>query len=268
MAQASQWQFDGARERVTVREWTSGAPSWIAVLVHGYAEHAARYDAVADVLVTVGATVSAPDHIGHGRTGGTRGLVPDFEEVVRDVRAVCDRARGQHPGLPLVVLGHSMGGGIAARCAQEFGHELAALVLSGPVLSAWASPRALLAQDPIPESPLDPTALSRDPEVGRVYAVDPLVYRGPFLREMLVAWQRLLDSLAAGRPLGALPALWLHGDDDPLVPLADARTGIERLGLDAVQERIYPGARHEVFNETNRDEVLGDLVAFVRRTMR
>jgi acylglycerol lipase len=266
VVQASEVEFDGARERVHVRRWAAHAPERIVVLVHGYAEHAGRYDPVADALVADGATVAAPDHVGHGRTGGERGLIPDFDEVVRDVRAVCERERAEQPGLPVVLVGHSMGGGIAARCAQEWGHELAALVLSGPVLSAWSSGRALLALDPIPETPLDPEALSRDPEVGRVYAADPLVYRGPFRRDMLLAWQRLLDALAEGRPLGSLPTLWLHGADDPLVPLADTRTGIERLGLHSAEERVYPGARHEVFNEMNRDEVLADLVAFVRRT--
>lgn len=260
-------EFDGATERVAVRRWADASPTWLCVLVHGYAEHAGRYDAVADALVEAGAAVAAPDHVGHGRTGGTPGLVPDFEAVVRDVLTVAGRIRETHPGLPLLLVGHSMGGGIAARAAQAIRDELAGLALSGPVLADWGSARALLAADPIPEAPLDASALSRDPQVGRVYAADPLVYRGPFQRPTLEAWQRMLDALGEGRPLAGLPVLWLHGADDPLVPLDTARTGVARLGADSVEEHVYPGARHEVLNETNRDEVVAALLAFARRVV-
>ncbi|MCZ9344413.1 lysophospholipase, partial [Streptomyces sp. TRM76130] len=109
----------------------------------------------------------------HGRSDGERVLIEDFEDVVTDVRAVAELARAAHPGLPAVMIGHSMGGLIAARYAQRHPEELAALVLSGPVIGDWELPRRLLALDEIPGTPVSPAALSRDPTVGAAYAADP-----------------------------------------------------------------------------------------------
>ena len=96
-------------------------------------------------------------------------------------------ARADHPGLPVVLVGHSMGGLIAARFAQRYLDELAALVLSGPVVGGNPAFEMLLEMDPIPEIPIDPAILSRDPAVGAAYAADPLVYHGPFHKATLRA---------------------------------------------------------------------------------
>ncbi len=174
-----QWEFDGKCERIAVREWPNQQPRYVAVLSHGAAEHIGRYDHVAEALVRHGAAVFGPDHLGHGRSAGARMLIRDFEDVVADLHSVAGRAVAQHPGIPLVLIGHSMGGMIAARFAQRYGGELSALVLSGPVIGPWPLPGMLLAMDPFPEIPIDPAVLSRDLEVGRAYAADPLVWHGP-----------------------------------------------------------------------------------------
>ena len=155
-------------------------PRFITLLAHGYGEHAGRYEHVAAMLVGLGAVVYAPDHLGHGRSSGERALVDDIETLVTDLHAVADRARADHPGLPVVLVGHSMGGLIAARFAQRYLDELAALVLSGPVVGGNPAFEMLLEMDPIPDIPIDPAILSRDPAVGAAYAADPLVYHGPF----------------------------------------------------------------------------------------
>jgi alpha-beta hydrolase superfamily lysophospholipase len=160
-----------------------------------------------------------------------------------------------------------MGGMIAARYAQRYPEELAALVLSGPVLGTW---RVLdwLEHERIPEQPIDPSTLSRDPAVGAAYLADPLIWHGPFKRPTLEAIERCLDTINFDRPLGdQMRCLWLHGEDDELVPLADTRTGMDRIRGLGFEEIIYPGARHEIFNETNSDEVLTDLVSFVQRVL-
>ncbi|MFI2203557.1 alpha/beta fold hydrolase [Streptomyces sp. NPDC020192] len=133
--------LDGTHGRIAVREWPHPAPRYLALVVHGYGEHAGRYDGLADVLTGHGAAGYAPDHAGHGRSAGERVVIEDFEDVVTDVHAVAVLARAAHPGLPLVLVGHSMGGLIAARYAQRYGSELTALILSGPVIGAWASCR-------------------------------------------------------------------------------------------------------------------------------
>jgi alpha-beta hydrolase superfamily lysophospholipase len=110
--------------------------------------------------------------------------------------------------------------------------------------------------------------LSRDPEVGRAYDADPLVWHGPFKRPTLEALRAGLAAIEEGPSLGSLPLLWAHGEEDQLVPVAGSRGGIERLRGERFVEKIYPGARHEIFNETNRDEVLADVTAFVDDSLR
>jgi alpha-beta hydrolase superfamily lysophospholipase len=160
-----------------------------------------------------------------------------------------------------------MGGLVSARYAQRYGDGLAALVLSGPVVGDFATAAALLDLPEIPDVPLDSTTLSRDPAVGEAYEADPLVWHGPFKRPMLEAWQRALAAIDAGPDLGELPLLWVHGADDRLVPVEGCRSGIAHLGRGRHEERIYPGAQHEVFNETNADEVLADVTAFLGRVL-
>ncbi|GHA07777.1 alpha/beta hydrolase [Streptomyces echinoruber] len=262
MADAREHVLAGTRGPLHVREWPHERPRYLALLVHGYGEHIGRYEEVAGVLREHGAAVLGPDHAGHGRSAGERVLVEDFEDLVTDVHAVAGLARAAHPGVPLVMVGHSMGGLVAARHAQRHRGALAALVLSGPVIGAWELPRRLLALDEIPDTPISPAALSRDPAVGAAYAADPLVWHGPMKRPTVEAFARTLRTVREGGDVGPLPVLWLHGDDDRLVPLAGSRVGVERLG-GRLTERIYSGARHEVFHETNRDEVFADLLRFL-----
>jgi alpha-beta hydrolase superfamily lysophospholipase len=267
VAAARAWTFTGTRGEITTREWPNDAPRYLALVAHGYGEHIGRYEYVADTLVRHGAAVYGPDHVGHGKSAGERVLVMDFEQVVTDLHTVEERARADHPDVPVVLIGHSMGGMIAARYAQRYGSGLAALTLSGPVLGRWDALDLLLSLDEIPEIPIDPATLSRDPQVGKDYAADPLVWHGAFKRTTVEALSRCVDVINNGGRLGALPTLWVHGADDELVPLAGSRTGIEAIRGDDLTERIYPEARHEVFNETNRDEVLAAVTGFIDRAL-
>ncbi|MCV2489312.1 lysophospholipase [Geodermatophilus sp. YIM 151500] len=265
MARSREWQYDGVHGRLVARTWSgTGEPTHVVVIAHGYGEHVGRYEHVADAFVADGAVVHAVDHVGHGKSEGERVLVADFEDVVTDLHALVRTARGEHPGLPVALLGHSMGGLIAARYAQRHGAELTALVLSSPLVGTWTAAGQLLALEEIPDVPLDVTTLSRDPAVGEVYAADPLVWHGPFKRPTLEAVQRGLQAVASGPALGDLPLLWIHGEDDQLVPIEGTRVGIAHLrGPDHV-ERTYPQARHELFNELNAEEVIAEVTAFVR----
>jgi alpha-beta hydrolase superfamily lysophospholipase len=269
MTESREWTLEGHGGRLVARTWSGRtAPTHLVLLAHGYGEHAGRYEHVADALVTNGAVVVAVDHVGHGRSEGEPVLIQDFEQVVDDLHEVDLRARAEHPGLPVVLLGHSMGGLIAARYAQRYADTLTAVVLSGPLVGEWTAAGQLLALPQLPDVPLDITTLSRDPAVGERYAADPLVWHGPFKRPTLEAIQRGLAAVREGPSLGSLPLLWAHGEEDQLVPVAGTRTGIEHLGGEHVVERVYPAARHEIFNEINADEVLADVTAFIDRTLR
>jgi alpha-beta hydrolase superfamily lysophospholipase len=246
--------------------WENPDARYSALIAHGLGEHSLRYDHLARALTAAGAAVYAPDHYGHGHSAGERALVEDVEAYVDDLQLVAQHARAAHPGLPLVLIGHSLGGLIATRFAQRHGSELAALVLSAPVIGGNPGFELLLSMDPIPDVPIDPGALSRDPAVGEAYAADELVYHGPLHRETLETVLASVQRVAEGPKL-ELPTLWLHGEQDPLAPYAVTREAIERIRTAQLAEKVYPGAMHEIFNETNQDEVIADAIAFIDRQL-
>ncbi|MDN5932372.1 MAG: lysophospholipase [Pseudonocardia sp.] len=261
-------KITGIHGTVAVHRWTAAAPNFVVLLAHGYGEHAARYEHLAQRLVEAGAVVYAPDHAGHGLSDGGRAHVELLEYMVADLGTVAGQSTAEHPGLPVALIGHSMGGIIATRYVQRAVGSLDALVLSGPVVGGNPAMFALLEMDPMPDVPLDPAGLSRDPAVGAAYAADPLIYHGAFRRESLQGLQEAVAAIAAGPSLGALPTLWIHGENDPLAPLDATSAAFAHLGGTALERKVYPGAMHEIFNETNRDEVVDDVVAFLRAQLR
>jgi alpha-beta hydrolase superfamily lysophospholipase len=250
-----------------VRRWDRADPERIVVLVHGYGEHIGRYEHVAEALVADGAVVWGQDHRGHGKSEGERVVVEDFEVLVDDLDGLVEAATAANPGLPVVMVGHSMGGMIATRYAQRHGDRLVGLDISGALLGEPALLGQLLALPEIPDIPIDPAVLSRDESVGQAYADDPLVWHGPFKKPTVEAFIVFLKAILDEPNAIAVPVLWQHGEDDQLVNISETRPGIEALrarGAD-IAEIIYPGARHEIFNETNRDEVIADTREFVKR---
>ena len=262
MDEATISEISGSRGAVKVRRWGAGG-RFVVVLAHGYGEHAGRYEHVADRLRAKGAVIYAPDHLGHGLSAGEPALIESFGDVVDDFAAVTAIAIEQNPGLPVIVLGHSMGGIVATALVQREPSPYAALVLSGPAIGGNPELIGLLELDPIPEIPIDPAALSRDPAVGQAYAADELVYHGPFKRSTLEAMGAAIEAIAAGSQLGDLPVLWLHGSEDAIVPIAPAREAVHGLGARELTEHVYEGAAHEIFNEINQDQVLDDVAAFI-----
>lgn len=259
--------IQGTRGSLHLYRWDTDSPQFTVILVHGYGEHAGRYAHVAEALAGAGGAVYAADHLGHGRSAGESALVEDLEDIVADTGQVIVIARDEHPGLPVVLLGHSLGGIVATRFAQEHGDRLAALVLSGPAIGGNPDLLGLLTLPELPDVPIDPSWLARDPEVGQRYLEDPLVWHGPFKRPTLEALVASIDRVASGGDLGSLPTLWIHGEEDPLAPLAHAREAVERIRGTRLEERVYPGAKHEILNETNQDEVLADVIAFIERAL-
>ena len=257
-------ELTGRQGSIYVHEWSAEEPRYIALIAHGYGEHAGRYAHVAARLVADGAAVYGPDHFGHGRSDGTRALIEDVEQLVADLHSVAEEARAAHPGLPLVLIGHSLGGVIATRFAQQHGDELTALVLSGPVIGGNPDIEGLLALDPLPDVPLDPALLSRDPQTGEEYNNDELVYHGPFLRPTLEAIFAAGRTIAAGPKL-SMPTLWLHGELDGLAPLDATRPVAEQIAGAVFEEKVYEGAKHEIYNEINKDEVIEDTISFLNR---
>jgi alpha-beta hydrolase superfamily lysophospholipase len=242
------------------------------ILVHGYGEHSGRYEETASDLARAGFEVHAYDQQGHGRSGGARGHVRRFEHLLDDLEGFVAAVRDERPPLPIVVVGHSMGGLVVAAYASQRNPKVAGVVASAAVLSMpedvsparviaarvlkWLAPRLSLA------SQLDPEALSRDPEIVRAYLEDPLVQRkitASLASEMLSAMKRCAAETVR------VPMLLLHGEDDPICPVVGSRNFFERLTVTQRELHTYPGLRHEIFNEPERAAVLGDLIGWIRK---
>ena len=244
-----------------VSRWPADDPARLIVLVHGYGEHIGRYEHVAQALVARGSSVVGPDHVGHGRSGGDRVLVEDFEPIVDDLRAVVQDARGD---LPVVMVGHSRGGLIATRYAQRFG-GLAGLVLSGPGIGMGEEIKGWLAAPELPDDPIDVAVLSRDPAVGEAYANDPLIYHGGWQRTTLEAWVAADAAIESDGGFGDLPLLYVHGEADELVPVQLAKPVVERLAGPDSELRVLAQQRHEVFNEIGKEDTIALVADFAQR---
>ena len=260
-----QFEFEGSEGRISVRVWEHPGARRLVVIAHGYGEHIERYDHVARALRARGAAVYGPDHLGHGRSAGERVLIADVEHVVDDLARVVEHAHAAYPGLPVVLLGHSMGGLIATRLAQRPQRpRLAGLVLSGPAIGLGPA-IAQMIDGGLIDQPLDVTALSRDPAVGEAYAADPLVWHGAWKRPTIAALGRAQEAVDRGAGFADLPLLWIHGAEDPLVPIALVRPAVERLRGADFTAHEHEGGRHEVFNEIDRERATDLLCVFVER---
>jgi alpha-beta hydrolase superfamily lysophospholipase len=257
--------FLGSRGRVFHDRWLPDGPArTTVVLIHGYGEHLGLYDALARRLTADGHVVHAFDAGGHGRSDGERAMIESWDHLVDDARHLTALAREQHPGTPLVVIGHSSGA-VAATLLALRSPELAdALVLSGAPVSPleWVDAELALGRDET-ESGEPPEFLSTHPDYVHALLHDPLTWKGGFRREMLLAlratWPEIDAGLAAGRP--DVPVLLVHGEADPIVPVADAHAVARLLPRATVQ--TFPCDLHDVLNEHDRDVVHDVVAAFL-----
>lgn len=238
------------------------------LLVHGLGEHSGRYEYVAAHCTSRGFAVHAVDHYGHGHSEGMPGHVERFSVYLDGLRALRDDVRGNGSELPLFLLGHSMGGLIAAAFLREDEDSFRACVLSGPALRSDAEPSALamavvrLISFLAPTAPLiglDPGGVSRDPAVVAAYVKDPLVHHGKATARLVAELSSAMRATLAAAPDIKLPLLIMHGEADRLTSPAGSRAFFEAAGSADKTLRLYPGLYHEIFNEPERDQVLGDM---------
>jgi len=256
--------FAGSEGQVFYRKWSPNhEPIGIVLIVHGYAEHGGRYGHVAAALNERGFVVYADDHLGHGRSDGERALITDFDHVVDDLHKLAATARSEHPGLPLALVGHSMGGLLSARLAQRAPDEIQGIAFCGSVIGDWQWARDVIEQPELPHVEFDPEAISRDPAAGESYAADPLVYHGQYKRGLLEAEVCALDAYRRDNDRLTMPVAVFHGTEDPFVPYQRSVRAAHDMPTEDVTIKIYEGARHELLNESNRDEIIGDLAGWL-----
>lgn len=245
----------------------------VVVLAHGYGEHARRYDHVAQRFGDAGLAMYALDHRGHGRAGGKRVRVRHMDEFVSDFGELVRIARAENPNLKVIVLGHSMGGGIVFAYGVQRADDYDLMVLSGPAIAAHngvSKAKAFIGKaigsifPDLPIEAIDADAVSRDPQVVAEYKADPLVYRGKVpagIGKALLVIGEKMHLLAPGI---TAPLLVVHGEDDRLVSAEGSRRLVEHVGSHDVELKVYPELFHEVFNEPERDRVLDDVIEWIQ----
>lgn len=258
--------------------WPAGdgtePPRATIALVHGLAEHAGRYATLAGRLNAAGIEVLAIDLRGHGQSPGKRAWVERFDGYLNDADAlVAEAARGNSP---LFLMGHSMGGAVAALYAIERaparGHALTGLVLSSPALAPGRDvPRWMLAVSRVisriwptfPAIRIDAALLSRDPAIVAANRADPLVHHGPVPAR---TGAEILDAMArieSGRGGLRVPVLVYHGTEDKLTEPDGSRAFGARVGSPDRTLTLYEGGFHETMNDLERDRVIDALIAWI-----
>ena len=260
-----------------------GPPTAVAQLTHGMGEHALRYAPLAARLTDLGYVVYAQDHRGHGNSATSPEALghigrAGWDELVEDVARLRQVAHEAHPGLPHVLIGHSMGSFAAQQYLLEHSTDVDAVVLTGtavldllePALDLDAPLDLALFNAPFAPARTDYDWLSRDEAQVDLYVEDPACGFGLDLeggRQMFVAARRMADPDAVAAMRSDLPVYIAVGDTDPVNgQLALVHALVDRYtaaGLTDVTLKTYPGARHEIFNETNRDEVVADLTSWL-----
>jgi len=283
---STQFQFSGrdGLDLVGYRWDTAGEPAGAVQLVHGMGEHMLRYEEFAHALATAGFVVYGHDQRGHGATAKSPDqlgdLGPDgWPALVAEIGVLGALVRSEQPGLPLGLVAHSMGSFATQQYLLTGSDTVDAVALTGtaaidllePALDLDAPLELAMFNAAFQPQRTDFDWLSRDEAIVDAYVADPKCGFGldtDSVRAMFLGARALADPDRVAAIRADLPVYLAVGDHDPvnaglalLNPLADR---LRTAGVKDLTVRVYPGARHEVLNETNRAEIVGDLVTWLR----
>lgn len=248
------------------RSWPPADQASAVVLIsHGLGEHSGRYEHVAAAFNAAGFHVYALDHLGHGQSPGKRAFVSRFSELTDGVAELRAHIAQDYPSMPVYLVGHSLGGLIAASTVLGAAQDYAGLLMTGPALGVPTPPpawqvlllRVFSAVAPgLKALELDANAICRDPAVVEDYIADPLVHHENIPARMVVS---LFDEgarvMASAKDI-SVPVLLLHGAEDQLTSASASTEFVDMLASSDKQCTIYDGMYHELFNEPEQEAIL------------
>ncbi|MFN2145452.1 MAG: lysophospholipase [Anaerolineales bacterium] len=240
----------------------------VLFIAHGLAEHGGRYINLVNQVVPLGFAVYAMDQYGHGRSDGERVYINRFEDYIHPLKTFLDMVAEWHPGKKVFLMGHSMGGLIAAVYLLDHQEDFAGAIISAPLtkipsnINAFSRIVVQILANVIPKARLvgvDSSGISRDPDEVARYVNDPLVYTGNSTTKLGAETLRAMEKVTAGRAKISLPILIVQGGADPLVDLSGAQELYDAISSEDKTLKYYDGYYHEMINDIGKEVVLEDL---------
>ena len=249
----------------------AGATRAALVNLHGLGDHSGLYPTVVDHFTARGVVVHAPDLRGNGRSPGQRAYIARWDVFREDLHRFVEVVREEEFGLPVFLLGNSLGGLIVLEYALEHSAGIRGVIAASPPLGAIGVPAPLLAMGRVMSrilprfalrTGLDLAGLARDPEVIRTVLTDPLFHRWGTAR-LSTELAAAIERVQAGAPRFPMPVLVLHGSADRMVLPEGSRQFIDRVGHPDRQLLEYPGGLHVLFADLDREQVLTDVERWI-----
>ncbi|UTC67590.1 MULTISPECIES: alpha/beta hydrolase [unclassified Treponema] len=299
-----QTMSDGAA--IAVHQWLpKKKPKAVIHIVHGMAEHALRYEDFAEDACTRGFTVFAADHRGHGKTCGNimlKGYLADkdgFKRVVEDQKEINDEVNKIYQDIPIIILGHSFGSFITQNYIENYGQTVKAAILvgsAGPnsmmnIAGAAAGLNKLFSGRKKPSKFMDKLSfgsynktvdkpktnfdwLSRDEEEVQKYIADEycgFICTVGFYQDLIKGLKQTHKPSEMAKIPNELPILITSGDKDPVSNLGKSVKKLYDIyktnGINDLELKLYKDARHEILNETNKEEVKADIFAWIEKRL-
>ena len=260
------------------QNWKKSSPDGIMILVHGIGEHSSRYRHLLEHLQDQNISVYALDHRGHGRSGGRRGHVDSFMDYIYDLKLFCNYITEENEGVPVCMLGHSMGGVIALRYALEYPEDIKSLILSAPALipaipvPAWKKTLANTFSAAVGSFTLsngiDCSLLTHDSDEISDYENDPMVHNRISARLYTEIIKTSAECMNRVSEI-TVPLLLLHGKNDMIADPASSEKIYQDASSTIKEFYIFDGLYHEIINEAreDRDRVLTLLVGWLSKQL-
>ncbi|MCS5489986.1 alpha/beta hydrolase [Algoriphagus limi] len=264
--------------KLYLQAWMPGKSKASILLIHGLGEHSGRYSALVEGLVELGVAVFTFDERGHGKSSadGPTAYVDSYADYLKDIQALYGKVKAYVPGVPTFIFGHSMGGGLAAAFALKYRPETSGIILSAPAIKEAEGTSALLValsgilnkiSPKLKALALDIEGISRIPEEVEKYKNDPLVYQGKIPVRTGYELLQMMRYVQDQASLFDFPFLVMHGTADRLTNPKGSQILFEKSPSSDKTLRMLQGAYHELLNDLDREEVLREILEWVKERM-